>query len=160
MSLLDEPAPGFTVRSTAGADVSLTDTLTTGPTIVIPFRGYWCSYCAEQLQTFSNHGYDLWRHWDTTILPVCGDPIPKLVEMRDRFELGIQLYSDPELDVAEAYSGIETHSNHGDIPISGTYIIDTDGIVRYEQIAENPADRTYANFARHFIKNEYTHPYE
>lgn len=160
MSLLGERAPDFTVASTAGGTVTLTDALDAGPAVVVPFRGYWCSYCAEQLQTFSNHAYDLWRHFDTTILPVCGDDVPALVEMRDRFELTLQLFADPDLEVARAYSGTETYSPHGEIPISGTFIVDTDGIVRYEQIAAHPADRTYANFVRHFIKNDYQHPYE
>lgn len=159
MTLVGEPAPDFTVRSTAGGELTLSETLSSGPTIVIPFRGQWCSYCAEQLTTFSMLEYDLWRHHGASIVPVTGDPIPDLIEMRDRFNLRLQLHSDPELLVASAYSGIEDHPSHGQIPVSGTFIVDTDCIVRYEQIAQNASDRTYANFVRHFLNEGYEHPY-
>lgn len=160
MSLLYEPAPTFTLDSTAGEPVTLTDTSKTGPTIILINRGPWCSYCAEQLLTYSELHYDLWRHHDATILPIFGDPIPDLITMRDRFNFTIQLLADPQLDIVENYTGIEDTDNHGQVPIAGTFLIDTDGLVQYEQIAENYADRTYANYARHLIKNEFTAPYE
>lgn len=160
MGLLDEPAPAFTLESTAGGTVSLADTLERGPTVVLLNRGYWCSYCAEQLQTFSQLEYDLWRHHGADVLSVMGDPVPRLVEMRDRFDLRLQPLSDPALDVAAAYTGTETHPTHGEIPLSGTFVVDTAGTVRFEQIADTPADRTYANYVRHLLNNDFEAPYE
>jgi peroxiredoxin len=159
MSLLDDPAPGFTLESTAGGTISLADTLDRGPTVFLLNRGYWCSYCAEQLGTFGALEYDLWRHHGADVLPIMGDPVPRLVEMRDRFDLGLQLLSDPDLEVARAYTGTETHASHGEIPLSGTFVVDTAGTVRYEQIAEHPADRTYANFVRHLLNDDFASPY-
>lgn len=72
MNVSDEPsnAPDFAAPSTAGEDVSLSETLEDGPTIVLINRGHWCSFCAEQLQTFSEVAYDLWFHDNVDILPV------------------------------------------------------------------------------------------
>lgn len=154
-----EEAPPFTLPSTDGGEVRLEDKLRTGPVVVVTNRGYWCSYCAEQLGTFSALAYDLWRNHDTDVLPIVGDPIPKLVEMRDRFELRLQLLSDADLAVAPAYAGTEETRTYGEIPIAGTFVIDPDGIVRYAQVAENAADRTYANYVRHFISNDFDPPY-
>jgi peroxiredoxin len=159
MRLRGNPAPDFELERTGGGTVRLSDTLEDGPTVVILNRGVWCSYCAEQLQTFSAHSYDMWRHQDVDILPIMGDSIPELAEMRDRFELRIQLLSDPTLEVAEAYTAIEDSERFGRIPIAGTFVIDPDGVVRYEQVSQTPADRTYANFVRHFINSDYQHPY-
>lgn len=147
-----DPAPSFELESTAGGTKRLETSLSTGPTAVVIFRGYWCSYCAEQLQTFSNLAYDLWRHFDTDVLAITGDPIPDLVEMRDRYDLKIQLLSDSELRVTPLYTETEDHPTYGRIPVPGTFIVDTDGIVRYAQVAEHTADRTYANLVRHKIK--------
>ncbi len=47
-------APDFTLPSTAGGEVTLSETLDSGPTVVLVNRGYWCSFCAEQLGTFSD----------------------------------------------------------------------------------------------------------
>lgn len=159
MDLLDEAAPDFTLESTAGGHVTLSETLASGPSVVLLNRGHWCSYCAEQLGTFSDLGYDLWRHHGVDVLPVMGDPVERLVEMRDRFDLGLQLLSDPSLEVASAYTGVEDHPRHGEIPISGTFIVDGEGTVRYAQVAENAADRTYANYVRHVLNDDFVEPY-
>ena len=154
-----EPAPDFALASTAGGEVRLSATLDRGPSVLVINRGTWCSYCAEQLQTFSNHEYDLWRHLGVDVLPVVGDPVPDLVAMRDRFDLGLQLLADPDLAVAAEYSGTEETDDHGTIPVAATYVVDEDGVVRYAQVAEHPADRTYANWVRHFIRGGYERPY-
>ena len=48
MSLEDESAPEFTLESTAGEEVTLSDSLEDGPAVVVVNRGHWCSFCAEQ----------------------------------------------------------------------------------------------------------------
>ena len=154
MTLEQDDAPTFTLPSTAGGDVSLQETLEDGPTVVLINRGHWCSFCAEQLQTFSEVAYDLRFHDNVDILPVVTDPLPALVEMRDRFDLEFQLLADPDGAVAEQYSGVE-ETSHGTTGIAATYVIDTDGIVRYEQVADDPADRTYGNWIRYFLRNDF-----
>jgi len=42
----------------------------------------------------------------------------------------------------------------------GTYIIDTDGIVRYEQVADHPGDRTYGNYVRYYIRGGFADPFD
>ena len=155
-----ERAPDFALSNTAGGETQLSDTLTAGPSVLVFNRGYWCSYCAEQLQTFGALSYDLWRNNDVDVLPIAGDPVPDLVEMRDRFELPLQLLSDGDLEVSRQYTGTEESSKYGEIPIAGTIVVDTEHVVRYAQVAENPADRTYANYVRHFLNNDFTEPYE
>lgn len=155
MTLLDETAPDFTLESTAGDEVTLSDTLENGPTVVVMFQGAWCPFCAEQLQTFSELSYDLWYNHNTDILPVSSDSIGNLVEMRDRYDLQIQLLSDPTYSTTKAYTEIIEHDRRDDYTRSGTFVVDTDRTVRYEQVSENAADRTYANYIRFFIQNGY-----
>jgi peroxiredoxin len=161
VSLYGSDAPEFTLESTAGDEVSLTDRLESGPAVVLINRGYWCSFCAEQLQTFSEVSYDLWFNHDVDVLPVVTSPRPRLVEMRDRFDLDVQLLADPHGEVADHYSGTEeTDMGVTDTTgVAGTYVVDTDGVVRYEQVAENAADRTYGNWVRYFLRNDFEDPY-
>jgi peroxiredoxin len=154
VTLHNQDAPEFTLETTAGGEVSLADRLDDGPAVVLINRGHWCSFCAEQLQTFSEVSYDLWFNDDVDILPVVTDPVPELVEMRDRFDLDFQLLADPDGDVADQYSGTE-ETSHGLTGIAATYVVDTDGVVRYEQVADHPADRTYGNWVRYFVRNEF-----
>ena len=154
MSLQNEDAPAFTLESTTGGEVSLSDRLEDGPAVVLINRGHWCSFCAEQLGTFSEVSYDLWFNDGVDVLPVVTDPVPALVEMRDRFDLNVQLLADPDGEVADQYSGTE-ETSHGVTGIAATYVIDTDGVVRYEQVADHPADRTYGNWVRYFVRNDF-----
>jgi peroxiredoxin len=62
--------------------------------------------------------------------------------MGDRFDLSLQLLSDPDLELGEAYPGIEDSDARGETPVPGTFIVDADGVVRYEHVGENAADRT------------------
>ncbi|WP_226022355.1 peroxiredoxin family protein [Halomicrobium salinisoli] len=158
MSLEDSSAPDFELQSTGGDAVGLADELEEGPAVVLINRGHWCSFCAEQLQTFSEVSYDLWFNDDVSILPVVVDPIGKVTEMRDRYDLRIQLLADPDGEVAEAYSGTE-QTSHGLTGIAGTYVIDEDQQVRYEQVSDHPADRTYGNWVRYFVRNDYEDPF-
>lgn len=155
MSLEGSEAPEFTLQSTSGDEVSLAETLESGPTVVLVNRGHWCSFCAEQLQTFSEVSYDLWFNDGVDVLPVVTDSLGELTEMRDRFDLDVQLLADPDGEIAEQYSGTE-ETSHGLAGVAATYVVDTDGLVRYEQVADHPADRTYGNWVRYFIRNEFT----
>ena len=158
MSLDGSRAPDFTLASTAGGEVSLSETLEDGPSVVLINRGAWCSFCAEQLETFSNVSYDLWFNDGVDVLPVITDEIPALVEMRDRFDLDVQLLADPDGAVADRYSGTE-RTSHGVTGIAATYVVDADGTVRYEQVADHPADRTYGNWVRYFVRNDFADPF-
>ncbi|QLG27001.1 redoxin domain-containing protein [Halorarum halophilum] len=158
MTLEGESAPEFTLESTAGGTVTLSETLESGPAIVLVNRGHWCSFCAEQLETFDGVAYDLWFNDDVDVLPVVTDTVPKLREMRDRFDLDFQLLADPAGEVAERYSGTE-QTSHGVTGVAATYVVDEEGTVRYEQVADHPADRTYGNWVRYFIRNEYEDPF-
>jgi len=158
MSLENKQAPGFELPSTGGGTVSLSERLANGPVVIVINRGSWCSFCAEQLQTFSEVSYYLWFNDNVSILPVVTDPIQQVTEMRDRYDLEIQLLADPDGDVAEQYSGTERTSN-GVTGIAATYVIDETGTVQYEQIADNPADRTYGNWVRFFIRSDYQDPF-
>ena len=159
MSLEHSTAPDFTLESTAGEDVTLSETLDDGPTIVLINRGHWCSFCAEQLQTFSEVSYDLWLNDGVDVLPVITDSLGKATEMRDRYDLDVQLLADPDGEVSEQYSGTE-QTSHGLTGIAATYVIDADGVVQYEQVADHPGDRTYGNFVRYYIRNGFEDPFD
>ena len=158
MSLEGQQASDFTLQSTTGQEVTLSDRLEDGPAIVLINRGHWCSFCAEQLQTFSEVEYDLWFNENVDVLPVVTDEIGPLVQMRDRYDLSLELLADPDGEVADQYSGTE-ETGHGLTGIAGTYVIDGDGEIRYEQVADHPADRTFGNWVRYFIRNDFEDPF-
>jgi len=100
--------------------------------------------------------YDLWFNDGVSILPVVTDTA---TEMRDRFDLDVQLLADPDGAVAEQYGGTE-RTSRGLTGIAATYVVDEDGEVRYEQVADHPGDRTYGNWVRYFIRSGYEDPFD
>jgi peroxiredoxin len=158
MTLEGERAPEFALPSTSGGEVALTDAVADGPAVVVTNRGAWCSFCAEQLLTFSAVSESLRFNDDVTVLPVVTDTVPNLVEMRDRHDLRLQLLADPDGAVAERYAGIE-ETSYGTTAVAATYVVDGDGVVRYEQVADDVADRTYGNWVRYFVRNGFEDPF-
>jgi len=155
MSLEGNQAPEFELQSTTGETVSLSETLESGPTVVIINRGYWCSFCAEQLATISRVYEDLRFNDGVDVLPVVTSEFHEVSEMRDRFDYRFPLLADPEGEVAQRYSGTEETSHSGTTGIAALYVVDEDGEVRYEQVADDISDRTYGNYLRYFIREDY-----
>ncbi|MFB6221918.1 MAG: peroxiredoxin family protein [Halolamina sp.] len=160
MSLEGSQAPEFELESTNGDTVSLSETLATGPTVVVINRGWWCSFCAEQLATINRVFEDLKFNDGVDVLPVVTSEFGDVAAMQDRFDYNFPLLVDPEGEVAEQYSGTEQTDAGGPTGIAATYVVDQDGEVRYEQVAEDITDRTYGNYLRYLIREDYGGAFE
>ena len=159
MGRTGEQAPAFTLDSTSGDAVTATDVVEDGPAILLFNRGHWCSFCIEQLRTYEAVAESLRDKFATTVHPILGDPLDELAEMRSKHGFSFELLSDSDLTVSRTYTGVEDNDAYGAIPIPGTFILDGEGIIRYEHVATRPDDRTYGNFARYFIKKGFEDPY-
>jgi len=105
---------------------------------------------------------DLWQNYHIDIFAIAADSLPELRATRDRNQLAIELCSDPDLDIARQYTGINRSDIHGESALPGTFVVDPDGIVQYVHRAEDTADRTYANQIRYFVRSEFDYegPYK
>ena len=159
MSLEGSQAPEFELERTNGDTVSLAETLETGPTVVVINRGWWCSFCAEQLATISRVFEDLKFNDGVDVLPVVTSEFGDVAAMRDRFGYNFPLLADPDGEVAEQYSGIE-ETSRGPTGQAALYVVDEDGEVRYEHVAEDISDRTYGNYLRYFIRDDFGGAFE
>jgi len=160
MSLEGSQAPEFELETSNGDTVALSETLERGPTVVVINRGYWCSFCAEQLATFSRVFEGLRFNNGVDVLPVVTSDPGDVAAMQDRFDYRFPLLADPEGEVAEQYSGTEETAHSDTTGIAATYIVDENGEVRYEQIADGITDRTYGNYVRYVIRDEFGDAFE
>ena len=160
MSLEGRQAPEFELETSNGDTVALSETLERGPTVVVINRGYWCSFCAEQLATFSRIFEDLRFNDGVDILPVVTSEFGDVAAMQDRFDYRFPLLADPDGEVADQYSGVEETSHSDTTGIAAVYVVDEDGEVRYEHVSEGLTDRTYANFVRYFIRDDFGDAFE
>lgn len=130
------PAPEFELVDSEGKTYSLKQ-FQGQPVVVIFYLGYGCLHCAEQLQTFapkSSEFYDA----DIQLLAISTDDADGLqlsMAAYDGGPLPFPLLSDSNLDVFRAY---RAYDGFEDQPLHGTFLIDADGLIRWQDISYEP----------------------
>jgi len=147
-----QKAPDFSLKNASGEELSLQTELKKGPVVLVFYRGAWCPFCnmhlhvlQESLGEFKKYGAQL-----ITITPQTPDksaeqikkdgyPFEVLSDLDNSvmkkyklyFELSkelLDIYESHGLDI-EAFNG----ENHTALPIPGSFVIDSRGIVRAMQ---------------------------
>ena len=144
-----EKAPDFTLNNALGKPVSLKEKLLDGPVVLVFYRGAWCPFCnmhlhvlQKSLPEFKNYGAQL-----ITITPQTPDksveqfkekgyPFEVLSDLDSKVMKDYRLYFELPDDLVEVYKkhglNIEAFNGKGRsvLPIPGSFVIDTNGIVR------------------------------
>ncbi|MBI2480706.1 MAG: redoxin domain-containing protein [Planctomycetia bacterium] len=107
------------------------------PVIAIFYLGYGCLHCAEQLQAFAPK-MEEFNKAGIELIAISTDDLPGLkisIANYDKGELPIPLVANPELDVFRAYRAYDDFEKK---PLHGTFLIDADGMVRWQDISYEP----------------------
>ncbi len=144
-----DKAVDFTLKNQKGEKVTLYQELKKGPVVLIWYRGGWCPYCnltlralQEELPNFKREGASL-----IALTPEVPDKSLTTTEKNDLeftvlSDLGNKVGKKYGLiykltkDVAELYQKkFDLYAYNGDksdeLPLAATYIVDTDGIIKY-----------------------------
>lgn len=129
------PAPAFTLKDAAGGDHSLGD-YHGKPVVVIFYLGYGCLHCAEQLQQFSAAAHEF-AEAGISLVAISSDDADGLKRSLENYKDGLPLalLSDSSLDTFKAY---RCHDDFEQQPLHGTFLIDGDGLVRWQDISYEP----------------------
>lgn len=129
-------APGFTLPSTAGEEVTLSG-LRGRKVLIAFFPLAFTSTCTEELCAFTED-FDQFAGQDTVVLPISVDSVPTLREFKRKERLGVDLLSDFRRDVSRAYGTLLEDRFHS----GRAYIlVDREGIVRWVHGEETPGTR-------------------
>ncbi|MDC7245857.1 MAG: peroxiredoxin-like family protein [Sphaerochaetaceae bacterium] len=152
-------AEDFVLPNAAGKDVRLRDYLKKGPVVLTWYRGSWCPYCnltlsrlQKELPAFKEEGANL--------IAVTPEKPDKSMTTVEQYNLEFEVLSDLQNSVAREYGLIfnltdevariyeESFQFHQyydherkELPLAATYIIDTEGIIRYAFIDEDYRNR-------------------
>ena len=137
---LGQQAPDFTLTDTDGKPVTLSETLKTGPVVLVFYYGYYCDHCVSQLFGL-NKDIDKVRELGATVLAVSADPSE---QTRERFAqygaFGFPVLSDPGNAVAAkygTYAPSQKPGESGDL-MHGTFVIDRAGRVVWANRGSGP----------------------
>lgn len=144
-----EKAPDFVLDNALGKPVSLQDSLKAGPVVLVFYRGAWCPFCnmhlhvlQQSLPEFKKYGAQL-----ITITPQTPDksveqfrekgyPFEVLSDLDSSVMKAYRLYYELPDDLVGVYRkhGLDIEAFNGKdrnvLPVPGSFVIDTDGIVR------------------------------
>ena len=133
---IGSPAPDFTLPSTTGADVTLSQLK--GRNVLLAFFPLaFTSVCTTEMCSFSDDD-DAFASQNTVVLPISVDSIPTLQEFKRKERLGVELLSDFKRDVSRAYGTLledRFFSNRAYV------LIDRNGVVRWTFAEQTPGTR-------------------
>ena len=128
------PAPDFTLPSTAGTQVKLSDLK--GKKVLLAFFPLaFTSTCTTELNAFNN---DFGQFGETVVLPISVDSVPTLKEFKAKERFGVDLLSDFKRDVSRAYGVLMEDKFFSQ---RAYIVIDRKGIVRWAFAEETTGTR-------------------
>lgn len=156
----DEAMPAFTLMNEKGESVSLTTAMANGPVVVTFYRGSWCPYCVKALKSLDQSVGDI-NDLGATVLAISPETPENSIDLRKQTGLSYELLVDHDNKLAEKLGlmftldaktverygkyGIDLPKSNGttewQLPIPATYVIDTDGTVRYAWTDEDYSKR-------------------
>jgi peroxiredoxin len=133
-------APDFTLPDGDSKPIKL-DSFLKRPTILILYLGHACLHCADQLQAFSEHHKQL-EAAGFNVLCVSTDTVAELQKsqqayVKDGENMPFTLLADPECKIFRQYN---SYDDFEDQPLHGTFLIDTNGKVLWQDISADPFD--------------------
>jgi len=123
-------APGFTLPSTAGTDVTLSEFRGRRHVLLAFFPLAFTSTCTAENCAFSED-YDAFERAGTIVLPISVDSVPTLKEYKAKHALRQDLLSDFKREVSRAY-GVLLEDRF--FSKRAYFLIDQQGILRWRHI--------------------------
>jgi peroxiredoxin len=145
-----DEAPAFRLPDVGGAEVALADLLAAGPVVVTFYRGAWCPYCNTELRSLQAVLPQIEAE-GARLVAISPQTPDGSLSMKEKQDLAFPVLSDVGNTIARQYgivfavgeevaeryrmSGIDLEASNGDasyeLPIPATYVIGTDGVIRY-----------------------------
>lgn len=130
-------APDFTLPSTSGTDVTLSQYRGKHPVLIAFFPLAFTSTCTAEMCAFRDD-YDVFAERGVVVLPISVDSIPTLKEYKAKYDLKTDFLSDFKRQVGTLYDVMWQEAFFTN---RAYFLIDRDGIVRWEHVEATPGSR-------------------
>jgi len=121
-------APSFTLPTTSGKNISLSDYLGKKNVLLYFMEGVMCDPCFQQLKDIQTQ-YGKFRSLNIDVLTITVDPVNALVKDSTRFGITLPILDDgsDNLAVSKAYGMLDNSMHPGSRPGHSFVLISTDG---------------------------------
>lgn len=143
-------APDFALPDATGKTVRLSELLAKGPVVINFYRGEWCPYCNLELRAFQLLQSEF-EAAGAQIVAISPELPDHSLSVTEKHELAYPVLSDVGNKVSREFGlvfalaealrpiylsfGLDIPTSNGDdsytLPLPATYVIDTQGVVRY-----------------------------
>jgi len=169
-----EKAPNFNLPNATGQTVELYEQLKKGPVILTFYRGNWCPYCNMELRAYQEiieeiHGQG------AELIAISPQTPDQSMSIQEKHNLEYVVLSDENNELANQFNlvyqipeylvalykeiGLNVNEYNGDetwtLPVSATYIIQTDGTIAYEYTKSDYKDRVEPSEVVEILKKMY-----
>ncbi|AQU79485.1 MULTISPECIES: peroxiredoxin-like family protein [Planococcus] len=155
-----EQAPNFNLPNAAGETVELYEQLKKGPVVLTFYRGNWCPYCNMELRAYQQIIGEI-HDQGAELIAISPQTPDQSMSIQEKHDLEYLVVSDEGNTVANQFNlvyqlpeylvelykaiGLDVAKHNGDdtwtLPVSATYIIQTDGTIAYEYTKSDYKDR-------------------
>lgn len=131
-----ETAPDFTLPSTSGEKFTLSATRGT-PVLLAFFPLAFSGTCTAQLCEMRDN-YAAFAGRDVLVLPISVDHTYSLKEYKAKYNIPVDMLSDFKREVSRRYGVLLEDRYYAN---RSYFLIDRDGVIRWEHVEENPSHR-------------------
>ncbi len=145
-----DTAPDFSARDQEGKTINLKQALQKGPVVMLFYRGQWCPYCNKQVSRFSD-SLSMLTAKGVSVLAIAPETAENVKKTIEKTKSTFPVLEDQGLAIMKMYKvnfevdektitkykgyGIDfdkaNGSNGANLPVPATYIIGTDGKIKY-----------------------------
>ena len=130
-------APDFSLPSTSGATVKLSDFRGKSPVLLAFFPLAFTSTCTAELCEFSE-GFDQYAGKGVAVLPISVDSVPTLKEFKAKHAMKTELLSDFKREASRAFGVLREDTFFSE---RAYFLIDRDGVVRWTHVESKLGDK-------------------
>ena len=134
--IVGQPAPDFTLPSTSGKKLKLSELRGT-PVMLAFFPLAFSSTCTEEFCTMRDD-YSDFAGRKVKVLPISVDHTYSLKEYVAKHDLPVEMLSDWHREVSKQYGVYMPERNYAN---RAYFLIDEQGILRWQHIESNPSNR-------------------
>lgn len=131
------PAPDFTLDTTGGKQVTLSDFKGRQHVLLAFFPLAFTSTCTAELCAFTED-FAVFEGKDVAVVPISVDAVPSLKAYKAQYTMSVELASDFKREVSRSYGTLMESTFFSN---RAYFLIDKAGIVRWAHVEENPGQR-------------------